>query len=142
LKILREICVNQISPHYDKQITKFECPQLLYYEPGGHYHAHADADHCDKRTGVWQRRTQRDYTILLFLNDDYEGGQLEFGNFGIRISPSAGDLVCFPSDFHHAHEAKAVVNGNRVCIVTWVVGARSAPATHRSERAPGYFKVC
>ena len=38
----------------------------------------------------WVRSMDRDFSVLVYTNDDYEGGTLYFQNFDIRIKPSRG----------------------------------------------------
>jgi predicted 2-oxoglutarate/Fe(II)-dependent dioxygenase YbiX len=48
---------------------------------------------------------------LVYLNDDYEGGELYFPEYDILIKPKFGDLVIFPC--HFLHEVKNVLSGER-----------------------------
>ena len=40
---------------------------------------------------------------LLYLNDDYEGGELDFSNLGFAIKPPAGSVLTFPSTEKWTH---------------------------------------
>lgn len=40
---------------------------------------------------------------LLYLNDDYEGGELDFSNLGFAIKPPAGSILTFPSTERWTH---------------------------------------
>jgi predicted 2-oxoglutarate/Fe(II)-dependent dioxygenase YbiX len=57
---------------------------------------------------------------LLYLNDDYSGGELEFRNFQLKISPKKGMLLLFPSNFAYAHIAHPVTSGTKYAFVTWL----------------------
>ncbi len=61
----------------------------------------------------------RDYSLLIYLNEDYEGGQLEFKYLNYRISPLQGLLVAFPSDWRYAHAALPVKGGVKHSIVSF-----------------------
>lgn len=43
------------------------------------------------------------YASIIYLNDDYSGGELFFDNIGLTLKPKAGTLVLFPGTerFHH-----------------------------------------
>lgn len=57
---------------------------------------------------------------ILYLNDDYEGGWLEFTNYGIVEKPKAGSLYIFPSNFAYRHIAHPVTEGTKYAIVTFL----------------------
>ena len=59
-------------------------------------------------------------SAIAYLNDDYEGGEIEFPNFEIKIKPKAGMLVLFPSNYAYAHIAHSVTKGTKYAIVTWI----------------------
>jgi hypothetical protein len=40
-------------------------------------------------------------STLIYLNDDYEGGDVFFEEFNLNIKPKTGDLIIFPSYFLH-----------------------------------------
>lgn len=58
-------------------------------------------------------------TGLIYLNDDYTGGEISFATQGITLKPSKGDLVIFPGNLHYAHEVKEVLSGQRYTIPVW-----------------------
>jgi hypothetical protein len=51
------------------------------------------------------------FSLVLYLNDDYEGGEIKFKDYNITIKPKAGSLVIFPSNM--IHEVLPVKNGIR-----------------------------
>jgi len=83
---------------------------LLRYRTGNEYKAHYDGDTV----------TRRAVSPILYLNDDYEGGELEFVNFDLKIKPRAGSLYIFPSSFPYAHIAHPVTKGTKYAIVSWL----------------------
>lgn len=84
--------------------------QLLRYSGGQHYGAHHDG-----LTG-----TGRCISPILYLNDNYEGGDIEFVNYNIKIKPEAGMFLVFPSSFPYRHIAHPVSSGTKYAIVTWL----------------------
>jgi predicted 2-oxoglutarate/Fe(II)-dependent dioxygenase YbiX len=98
----------------------------LRYRPGGHYKPHADSENWHREQRQWVRGMDRDYSILVYLNDGYDGGELRFPNFGFRLQPRAGLLVCFPSDHRYLHEVAPVTAGTRYALVSWIT-ARGTP---------------
>jgi hypothetical protein len=84
--------------------------QLLKYRGGEYYTAHYDGG-----TGIG-----RSISALCYLNSDYEGGELEFVNFGIKIKPEPGMLILFPSNYAYRHVAHPVISGTKYALVTWI----------------------
>ncbi len=117
--VLRGVFLEQVQPHYGTRIEWYEQPELLRYRGGGHYAPHADAENWDPATQTWTRAIDRDFSILVYLNDEFQGGALTFPNFGLRLAPSAGMLVVFPSDHRFVHCAEPLKHGERVVLVSW-----------------------
>lgn len=102
-----------------KSIRGFSLPDLMRYEQGGYYKLHADSELFDKEIGAWKKVLDRDYSLLLYLNSDYEGGAIHFEHFNYTYQPQKGDLLIFPSDNLYLHEARLVTSGRRYVIVSW-----------------------
>jgi hypothetical protein len=83
---------------------------LLKYQTGQEYKAHYDG----------LTASGRSISPILYLNDDYEGGEIEFVNFNLKIKPRAGMLVLFPANFAYQHIAHPVTSGTKYAIVTWL----------------------
>ncbi len=109
----------KIEPHYPCKIAWYESAILLRYTAGGHYKKHADSDNYNVEHKVQVKTLDRDVSLLLYLNDDYEGGGIKFSKFNYRYQPRKGDLVFFPSDFRYMHEAEKVISGVRYAAVSW-----------------------
>jgi len=82
---------------------------LLRYEEGNKFHNHID-DHP---------LFPRVVSMSLFLNDDFEGGELEFKEFNLKIKPEAGEIVVFSSGFPYMHQVYPIVKGIRYAVVKW-----------------------
>lgn len=102
-----------------QKIRSFEVPQLMKYTAGGFYKPHSDAELFDDEKRQWYRVFDRDYSLLLYLNDDFRGGAVEFTYFNYTFEPKKGDLLIFPSNYLFLHEAKKVESGVRYVIVSW-----------------------
>lgn len=85
--------------------------QLVRYLPGGHYMAHIDAG---------QDMENRYFSVVCYLNSDFEGGGTWFPNLSYRVVPESGKAVIFPSKYLHA--AEPVLDREKYVLVTWVVG--------------------
>jgi hypothetical protein len=72
-------------------------------------------EHYDGGTGVG-----RAVSALVYLNNDYEGGEIEFVNFGVKVKPEPGMLILFPSNYAYRHIAHTVTRGVKYNLVTWI----------------------
>ena len=98
-------------------------PQLLVYNPGGHYQSHYDAVakwKCPDGNIIWKKSIDRDVSTVLFLNDDFEGGNFIFPDLRVTIRPEPGLLVAFPSSQFFAHKVEPVISGTRYTMVNWM----------------------
>jgi predicted 2-oxoglutarate/Fe(II)-dependent dioxygenase YbiX len=121
-----------IIPRTGTSIDWYEQPQLLRYAPGGYYVYHSDAYDFEIEQRAWRKAADRDISLLLYLNDEYTGGELEFKRLAYTLSPKAGMLVWFPSDIRYEHMARLVKSGRRFVIVSWA--AASGVERVRPER--------
>jgi len=101
-------------PYADRyQLTEnfyHEDYNLLRYSTGQEYKAHYDSG----------TRMGRAISALVYLNDDYEGGEIEFINFKIKIKPQAGMMILFPSNYAYLHKSHPVISGTKYSLVTWI----------------------
>jgi len=112
-----------INPFYQVEVHDREPWQILHYGVGGHYIPHVDAETLYKDEiglDMWEKTLDRDLSVVYFLNDDFEGGELVFPALDLKIEPQAGTLVCFPSDHHYIHGVNPVTAGHRYTVVTWM----------------------
>jgi hypothetical protein len=56
------------------------------------------------------------YTIVVYLNDDYEGGELYFNDLDIKIKPQAGSIIMYPSSAPYSHQSLKVLKGRKMLI--------------------------
>lgn len=134
--VVRETFAKAVAPHFRKEIEWFELPELLRYEAGGHYMQHADADEWSSTGKSWSRVLDRDLSILIYLNEGYQGGEIAFSNFGVQLQPKKGMLIAFPSDNRYLHMAREVKSGVRYALVSWaaVKGSARVTAGPRGEK--------
>ena len=96
-------------------ITHSNQSEFLMYDVNGKYETHVDTFHADSTE-------TRKLTVLVFLNDDYEGGKFYIQNSHERFYPqqTKGTVLVFPSFMPHGVEP--VTKGVRYSIVTWMAG--------------------
>jgi hypothetical protein len=94
---------------YFVEKTTSEMYVILKYENLGKYDPHVDDG----------GRFPRTISLSAYINDDYEGGELDFVNFGVRHKPKTGDIILFCSAFPYMHMVSPVKSGTRYAIVNW-----------------------
>lgn len=83
---------------------------ILKYSGGQKYDSHYDGSASNRRA----------VSAIVYLNNDFDGGEIEFVNFNIKIKPEPGMLLLFPSNYAYRHIAHPVENGEKYAIVTWM----------------------
>ena len=89
--------------------------RLNRYHTGGYMSLHSDNIHHSHG----QQYGYPQATCLLFLNDDFKGGQFIVSELHLNINK--GDALIFPSNFMFPHEVKKVTQGTRWSIVSWLM---------------------
>jgi hypothetical protein len=82
--------------------------QLVQWPTGLSMRPHADRANPD---GSRHGMPYRHYAGILYLNDDYEGGELYFTALDVAIKPKRGMFVGFTGGFHHEHAVTRVEAG-------------------------------
>jgi predicted 2-oxoglutarate/Fe(II)-dependent dioxygenase YbiX len=93
-----------------KEALWHEDYQMLKYSQGEEYKGHYDGGTLIGRS----------ISCLCYLNGDFEGGELEFPNFHVKIKPEPGMLILFPSNYAYLHIAHPVTAGTKYSMVTWI----------------------
>lgn len=100
-----------LNKHIDiKYVTNIN---LLKYEKDYFYVQHVDHAASVPRT----------LSLIAFLNNDYEGGELIFslGKEEYVVKPEVGKVIIWPSTFSYPHRVKAVTKGTRYVVVGWLL---------------------
>lgn len=74
------------------------------YIPGTYMGPHVDS--IDKTVDKFPT-----VSIVVYLNDNYEGGNIVFPNQNLDIKPEAGSMIIFPSYEPYVHDPKPVISG-------------------------------
>lgn len=110
-----QIAFNSIFPvsqdygsYWGVGVNYFEAFNFVKYEGAGtHFKVHADHGPAYVCT----------ISIVAYLNDNYEGGELYFPRFDLTIKPEPGDVVIFPSTYIYEHASQPMVSGTKYSIV-------------------------
>lgn len=99
----------ELYPYASQNIKSTEgLLSVLKYGKTGYLPEHQD-----------QGVSSRVLSTVAYLNDNYEGGEIEFPHVGITVKPKAGSIIFFPSNFVFTHTVKEITNGYRYSIPQW-----------------------
>jgi hypothetical protein len=104
---LRE-CLNDYEARFNIKMDFMEAINYVRYGEGQHFSVHSDHGFSYSCT----------LSSIMYLNDDYEGGELWFPHFSFKFRPECGDVLLFPSSFIHAHASLKVTSGVKYSAVT------------------------
>jgi Rps23 Pro-64 3,4-dihydroxylase Tpa1-like proline 4-hydroxylase len=105
-------CLRDYQNKYLVDVNSYEGLTLVEYSEGGHFNTHVDND------GYYERLI----SLALYLNDDYEVGEIEFTLFEEsvgKIKPCKNQLILFPSNYLYRHTAHPVKNGKKYMILSF-----------------------
>ena len=110
----------KVIKKYSEKFDKFSCQRhsgfrINRYSVGGFMSEHTDNIHHSHG----QEYGFPQVSALLFLNDDYKGGELVVS--GNKYKTKMGSGIIFPSNFMFPHEVKKITDSERWSIVTWLM---------------------
>ena len=111
--------LNRIAALAGQPADHGEPLSVLHYAPGQQYRMHMDA--------IPSASNQRVATVLLFLNDAYEGGETLFEASGLAVRGRAGDALLFANtlgngapDPQSRHAGAPVRSGAKWLATRWI----------------------
>lgn len=103
-----------------------EALALLRYSPGQEYRPHFDF--------VKGAENRRLMTALIYLNEDYEGGETEFVRTGLKVKGHTGDVILFHNDGGDGgpnplseHAGLPITKGVKYLATRWIRESRWIP---------------
>lgn len=109
-QIFRKVkfCVDDYGRYWGVGINSYEAFNFVKYEGAGtHFKIHADHGPTYVTT----------VSIVVYLNDDYQGGEIWFPRFNLSHKPRAGDIVVFPSTYIYEHASQDMISGTKYSVV-------------------------
>jgi hypothetical protein len=101
-------CVDDYGRYWGVGIMSYEAFNFVKYEGAGtHFKIHADHGPTYVTT----------VSIVVYLNDDYEGGEIWFPRFDLSHKPRAGDILVFPSTYVYEHASQDMISGTKYSVV-------------------------
>jgi hypothetical protein len=104
--------MDEYAKKWDFPFIDIEPISVQRYQIGQFY-----KPHCDSGPTL-----QRVVSALVYLNNVDGGGETEFTHFDYKVSPRAGRVVIFPSNYIYTHRAIAPENGVKYAAAYWARG--------------------
>jgi predicted 2-oxoglutarate/Fe(II)-dependent dioxygenase YbiX len=132
--------VEEVEAAYNKVITDYverhniELPEGWHFSGGSYSKYHAGIDNLNNKLTMQYHTdhitSQRDMpgekffiTCTMYINDDYDGGDIEFyidGQF-INHKPKAGDILVFPSTQPYYHGVKTINSNEKFFVRNFIM---------------------
>ncbi|ADO67383.1 putative prolyl 4-hydroxylase alpha subunit [Cafeteria roenbergensis virus] len=120
----------KITNLVNKPLENAENFQVLHYSTNQKYEYHYDAfpiDNSEKAKRCLKKGGQRLLTALIYLNNVTKGGETEFKNLNIKITPKIGRILVFENTLQNSlnkhpdslHSGKQVIEGEKYVINLW-----------------------
>lgn len=117
-----------ISAVFGKRLKIFVNPYMRTYKTGSQLFYHIDSEgensHGALPLASYSDTEERcvtliEYSANIYLNDDYDGGELVFHKLGVTLKPKAGQLIMFPCGAEYAHSVNRINLGERRTVVVF-----------------------
>jgi hypothetical protein len=108
-------CSNVIRNNYAFPEIYSDTLQIVRWFPGMEQPPHAD----DMTNTDIKGLEHRAFGSIIYLNDNYEGGQTYYPNYNISITPQAGKLAIHPGDPDHLHGVTKIEGEIRYTIASF-----------------------
>jgi hypothetical protein len=90
--------------------------QIVRWPEGYEQQPHADSENPG---GVAHPFSWRNYASLIYLNNDFEGGQIYFPNQRLAPKITPGMLVFFPGTLEYLHGVSRIDRGDRYTVASF-----------------------
>ena len=111
--------LEKVRGYCEGESLYLEALMLVHWPPGK-----GIGDHVDNGTIEGEEDTAtpwRDYSAVIYLNDDYDAGEIYFTGrlVGYQIKPETGMMVSFDSGPDFPHGVHPCENGDRYTLPLW-----------------------
>jgi predicted 2-oxoglutarate/Fe(II)-dependent dioxygenase YbiX len=129
MDVVLEVLRARIAVATHLPVPIFEPLQVLHYAVGQQFYPHNDFLDPDvsEFAELLRQFGQRIATVLIYLNDDYEGGETVFPKLGIRFRGRRGDALFFTNvdragrpDRLTTHAGTPPSSGEKWIISQWI----------------------
>jgi predicted 2-oxoglutarate/Fe(II)-dependent dioxygenase YbiX len=104
-----------VSIVFDREV-RANTSHAQKWDVGGFASVHSDNSDNDGNPNAFEINK---YVAILYLNDDYEGGNLYFPQHDISFKPNAYSLYTFPGGVENLHGVSEITKGTRYTMVSF-----------------------
>lgn len=114
-ELLRQKFQEAITLVFDREVTA-NTSHAQKWDVGGFAAPHSDNSDFDGTPNAFEINK---YVGILYLNNDYKGGELYFPEHDIEFKPAAYSYICFPGGVENIHGVKEITEGTRYTMVSF-----------------------
>ncbi|UKB79711.1 2OG-Fe(II) oxygenase [Chryseobacterium sp. MEBOG07] len=112
-ELFKKVAIFLPQEHDGHQLLNFnEMLRVYKYAPGQQFKMHRDGSY------IRNEKEKSFYTFMIYLNDDFEGGETEFENL-FTVAPKKGTALIFYHPLRH--EGKTLISGLKYVLRTDVM---------------------
>ena len=112
---LREKFKEAVELVFERKV-KANTSHAQKWDVGGFANPHSDNSDFDGNPNAFEINK---YVAILYLNDNYEGGNLYFPDHNIEFKPPAYSLIVFPGGVENIHGVSEITKGTRYTMVSF-----------------------
>lgn len=96
--------------------TKINSMHAQKWDVGAYANDHSDNSDLEGNDMGW---SDNKFATILYLNDDYEGGEIKFRDHNISLKLEPGALLAFPGGMENIHSVSEITAGTRYTVVSF-----------------------
>jgi hypothetical protein len=105
-----------IETIFERPVKPVNICHAQKWNVGGNASPHADNSEMDGTPNPFETNK---FVSLLYLNEDYEGGELYFPELDISFKPQAFSWIAFNGGIENLHGVKEILSGTRYTFVSF-----------------------
>lgn len=121
--------LDRLLPIIKKDWRYVDYVNFIKYDKGGKFKSHSDFIDTSTSANIEDLKVggQREHTFLIYLNNDYEGGETHFNIMNRTIKPEKNKVIWWKNTLSDGsqnmatmHESKPILNGIKYLVGIWV----------------------
>jgi hypothetical protein len=96
---------------------KVDKAPIIWYPVGTSNTIHADNAYRHNGVGDVIKMTDWTHSVIIFLNEEFDGGELIYPDHGIMFKPKTGTMVVAPAGIDYIHYVKSASSDRYVLVL-------------------------